>query len=289
MLKNIIVATVDWCWRKPIPVLAIFLALTVGLGHYAIRHLQLDTDQAHLISPNIPYRVAERSFDQAFPQTTDSLVAVIDAPTSGEAEKAVTALRDKLAPQSNVFRMVRRPPEETFFRQHGLLFLSTDDLTNLSDQLGAAQPIIGTLHKDPSLRGFLSVIDLALQAAQHGQDDTAIKPLIDKLDKPAAAIAEGHPAAPVNWSSLMGSLGEHDQAERVLITQPRLHFEDLVAGGNATDAIRQAATELGITPEHGMRVRITGAVALADANFATVTQGAALNGEIGRASCRERV
>jgi hopanoid biosynthesis associated RND transporter like protein HpnN len=280
MLKTIIVATVDWCWRKPVPVLIAFLLLTGGLGYYAVTHMQLDTDQAHLISPNIPYRVAERGFDKAFPQSTDSLVAVIDAPTSGEAETAVNALRDKLAPQANLFRMVRRPPEETFFRQHGLLFLSTDELTTLSDQLGAAQPMIGTLHQDPSLRGFLSVIDLALQAAQHGQDTAAIKPLIDQLDKPAAAIAEGRPASPVNWSSLMGAVGEHDQAERVLITQPRLHFEDLVAGENATEAIRQAATELGITPERGMRVRVTGAVALADANFATVTQGAALNGAL---------
>ena len=280
MLKNIIVATVDWCWRNAVTVLAIFLVLTGGLGYYAVTHMSLDTDQAHLISPNIPYRVAERAFDKAFPQSTDSLVAVIDAPTSGEAEQAVTALRDRLAPQSNVFRMVRRPPEETYFRAHGLLFLSTDDLTTLSDQLTAAQPMIGTLHQDPSLRGFLSVIDLALEAAQHGQDVAAIQPLMDQLDKPAAALAEGRPAPSVNWSSLMGTVGAHDQARRVLITQPKLNFGALVAGEDATDAIRKAATELGITPEHGMQVRVTGAVALADANFATVTQGAALNGAL---------
>ena len=280
-MKKIIVATVDWCWTHSKLVAAIFLALTVGLGGYAVRHMQLDTDQAHLISPNIPYRVAERNFDTAFPQTTDSLVAVIDAPTSGEAEQAVNQLRDKLAPRSDVFRRVVRPPEETYFRQHGLLFLSTDDLTALSDKLSAAQPMIGTLHQDPSLRGFLNVIALAMQGIQHGQgDEESLKPLLDQLDKPAAALAEGHPAAPVNWSSLLGTLGEHDQAERVLLTQPKLNFGELVAGGDATDAIRKAATELGITPEHGMRVRITGAVALADANFASVTQGAALNGAL---------
>ena len=59
------------------------------------------------------YRVAERIYDKAFPQSTDSLVAVIDAPSSAEAEQAVEQLKDKLAPQTNVFRMVRRPPEET--------------------------------------------------------------------------------------------------------------------------------------------------------------------------------
>jgi len=278
-MKKIIVATVDWCWMHSKLVAAAFLVLTLGLGGFAVRHMQLDTDQAHLISADIPYRVAERNFDQAFPQTTDSLVAVIDAPTSDQAEKAVNALRDKLAPQSDVFRLVRRPPEETYFRDHGLLFLSVDDLTALSDQLSQAQPMIGTLHQDPSLRGFLSVINLALQGMQHGQGgEASLKPLLDQLDKPASAIAAGRPAAPVNWSSLLGTVGEHDQAERVLLTQPKLNFGQLVAGDAATAAIRKAALDLGLTPDHGVRVRITGAVALADANFASVTQGAALNG-----------
>ena len=280
-MKKLIVATVDWCWSHSKLVVAVFLALTLGLGGYAVRHMQLDTDQAHLISPNIPYRLAERNFDKAFPQTTDSLVAVIDAPTSGEAEQAVAALRDKLAPQTDLFRLVRRPPEETYFRDHGLLFLSTDDLTALSDHLSQAQPMIGTLHQDPSLRGFLNVIALAMQGVQHGQADAgSLAPLLDQLDKPAAAIAQGRPAAPVNWSSMLGAVGEHDTAQRVLFTQPRLRFDALVAGAGPTDAIRKAAAELGIAAEHGMQLRITGAVALADANFASVTQGAALNGSL---------
>lgn len=274
-MKKLIVGTVDWCWSHSKLVAAIFLVLTLGLGGYAVRHMQLDTDQSHLISPDIPYRIAERNFDKAFPQSTDSLVAVIDAPTSAEAEREVNALRDKLAPRTDVFRLVRRPPEETYFREHGLLFLSIDDLTALSDQLSQAQPMIGTLHQDPSLRGFLNVINLAMQGLQHGQGDEAgLKPLLDNLDKPAAALAEGRPDAPVNWSSLLGAVGEHDQARRVLFTQPKLNFGQLVAGGDATDAIRKAAAELGI------KVRITGAVALADANFASVTEGAALNGSL---------
>ncbi|HMA50101.1 MAG TPA: MMPL family transporter, partial [Magnetospirillaceae bacterium] len=280
-MKKLIVGTVDWCWSHSKLVAAIFLVLTLGLGGYAVKHMQLDTDQSHLISPDIPYRVAERNFDKAFPQTTDSLVVVIDAPTSGEAEQAVNALHDKLAPRSDVFRLVRRPPEDTYFRDHGLLFLSTDDLTALSDQLSQAQPMIGTLHQDPSLRGFLDVIKLALQGIEHGQgDEASLKPLLDRLDQPAAALAAGRPAAPVNWSSLLGAVGEHDQAQRVLFTQPKLNFGQLVAGGDATDAIRKAAAELNLTEDHGVSVRITGAVALADANFASVTQGAALNGSL---------
>ena len=51
-------------------------------------------------------------------------------------------------------------------------------------------------------------------------------------------------------------------------------------GGQATRAIRATIEKLGLTPENGVRVRLTGSVALADEEFATVADGAALNGVV---------
>jgi hopanoid biosynthesis associated RND transporter like protein HpnN len=60
--------------------------------------------------------------------------------------------------------------------------------------------------------------------------------------------------------------------------QPVLDFDDLKPGGKATAAIRAAISRLGLTTEAGIRVRLTGSVALSDEEFATVADGAALNG-----------
>jgi hypothetical protein len=273
-MTKILTAIVDWCWRHCKLVAGIALILTVLLAAFAATHLELDTDESKMLSSDLPFRKAEKAFDKAFPDGNDLLVAVIDAPTSGAAEDAVNRLSERLAPRTDLFKSIRRPPEEVFFRKHGLLFLSPDALTDLSDRLIQAQPMLGALSRDPSLRGMLGAIDMALEGVAHGQtslDDLA--PMLTKLEEPVTAIANGGTAAALSWQSLFGEAAEHDQPRRFLLTQPILRYDDLVAGRQASEAIRQAAADLGLTAEHGVRVRLTGQVALADANFATVAAG----------------
>ncbi|HXP95157.1 MAG TPA: MMPL family transporter [Telmatospirillum sp.] len=273
-MTKFLATIVDWCWRHCKAVAFIALILTVLLAAFAATHLQLDTDESKMLSSDLPFRKAEKAFDKAFPAGTDLMVVVIDAPTSGAAEEAVNRLADRLAPRTDLFKTVRRPPEDVFFRKHGLLFLSIDALTDVSDRLIQAQPMLGALSRDPSLRGMLGSIDLALEGVARGQmglDDLA--PMLARLDEPASAIAGGGTAAPLSWQSLFGEAAAHDQPRRFLLTQPILRYDDLVAGHQASEAIRQAATDLGLTPEHGIRLRLTGQVALADANFATVAAG----------------
>lgn len=278
MLKTIITATVDYCWVHARLVVAVFVLLCGASGYYAVNHLSLDTDQSHMISADLPFRRAEQALDLAFPQNPDQLVVVIDAASSSRAEDAVNRLGAALAPQTELFRSVTRPPEELLFRAHGLLFLPADDLTTLSDRLVAAQPLIGTLAQDPSLRGFLAATSLALQGVAHGQvDGSALDPLINQIDLPAAAIAAGQKPVATSWTSLVGGLAEHDLPQRVLLTQPRLQFGDLVAGGAATEAIRKAAAALSLTEDNGYRLRLTGPVAISDSNFASVTEGTSIN------------
>jgi hopanoid biosynthesis associated RND transporter like protein HpnN len=273
MLKQPIIFTVDWCWRHAKLTAFLFLLLCGGLGYVAISRINLDTDQSHLISSTVPFRLAEQAMDAAFPQNMSLLVVVLDADTSPHAEEAVDKLEAALK-RTDLFRSVRRPPEELLFRKHGLLFLPVEELTELSDRLTAAQPLIGTLAQDPSLRGFLSAVGLGLQGIEAGQAaQDSLQPLLDQLDRPAAQIAGGNKAETVQWTTLVGGLAEHDRPQRILLTQPLLQYDSLVAGEGATAAIRAAAARLG--PD--VKVRVTGPVALSDANFASITQGTAIN------------
>lgn len=274
MPGKILTAIVEWCWRQAKLVTLVALLSTVLLGAFAATHLDLDTDENKMLSSDLPFRKAEQAFDKAFPQGTDLLVAVVDAPTTGEAEDAVNRLETRLKTKPDLFKSVRRPPEEVFFRKRGLLFLPIDQLTDLSDRLIQAQPMLGALSRDPSLRGMLGAVDMALEGIARGQmglDDLA--PLLSHLDEPASAIADGGEAAPLSWQTLFGDVASRDQPRRFLMTQPILRYDDLVAGAQPSEAIRQAARDLGLTAEHGFRVRLTGPVALSDANFSTVTAG----------------
>src|SRR5207237_1217551 len=68
------------------------------------------------------------------------------------------------------------------------------------------------------------------------------------------------------------------ELRRIILVQPVLDFASLEPGRAASDAIRAAARDLGLTPENGVRVRLTGPVPLADEEFATVADGALVNG-----------
>jgi hopanoid biosynthesis associated RND transporter like protein HpnN len=60
--------------------------------------------------------------------------------------------------------------------------------------------------------------------------------------------------------------------------KPILDFNALQPGKDATDAIRQAARDLNLAGEYGARVRLTGPVPIANEEFATVQDGAIVNG-----------
>ena len=274
MLQALVVGVVQWCWRHALSVVALSVVLTGLLGWYASGHLGLDTDESKLVSADAPFRKAEEAFDGTFPQSTNQLVVVIDAPTTELAEDAVTRLAERLAPRKDVFRSVRRPSEEMFFRQHGLLFLSPEDLTEMSDRLTAAQPMLGSVARDPSLRGLLGSVNLALEGASRGQVNlNDMTPLLTSMATTADAVATGKVVKPVSWQALFGGMADRDQPRRFLLTQPVLQYDELESGGVATELVRKAAADLGLTDANGVRVRLTGSVALSDANFATVTEG----------------
>ena len=88
----------------------------------------------------------------------------------------------------------------------------------------------------------------------------------------ASALA-GHPQ-PLSWARLLGgSAAELGGPYKFVLVQPVVDTTALQPGGAAIDAIRAAAAKLEFVKSGDARVRITGNVALADEEFASVAQG----------------
>jgi len=274
MARRLAEMIVAWCWNHARLVVALAVLITALLGVYAASHLTLDTDEAKMISSELPFRQAEQLIDLAFPQTIDRIAVVLDGPSPELAEEAVERLALALARNKGLIKKVDRPSEEMFFRKNGLLFLSLADLSEMSEKLITAQPLLGAVARDPSLRGLLASVDLILQGVEHGQASPKdIEPLIGQLDQAAARIAAGQAATPADWQALMAGGGNRDTPRRFLLVQAALDYSELEAGAEASDYIRATARDIGLTPDKGYIVRLTGQVALADANFATVAEG----------------
>src|SRR5262245_2073868 len=119
MLQKAIVTTVDYCTRFAMQVIAIMVLLAIVAGIYAARHFAIDADVNKLISQDLPWRQREAAFDKLFPPKEETILAVIDAPTSELATQATTSLVERLSGQKNLFQAIMEAGGGPFFQKNG--------------------------------------------------------------------------------------------------------------------------------------------------------------------------
>ncbi len=255
------------------------VALAAAAGFYSHKNFAINTDIATLISPDLDWRQREIAFEKAFPGRNDTILAVVEAPTPELARSAAAALESKLLPQTDKFISIRRPDAGPFFDTHGLLFLPTPEVAQQTGQLASAAPLFDILMDDPSIRGLTGVLEFGLAGVQRGQysRDALTRPL-NLVAETVEKVVANQPVA-FSWRELANNepLTAADRRALILI-RPVLDFQALEPGGAATDAIRKAAQDLNLAGDYSARVRLTGPVPIANEEFATVQEGAVVNG-----------
>jgi hopanoid biosynthesis associated RND transporter like protein HpnN len=274
-LANLLAGLTRACARHALPVVLLGLLLAAGGAVASARYLGVTTDTDKLFSNSLPWKQHQAELDHAFPQFADLLVVVIDAAIPEEAEATATALARTLSADTQHFTFVRRPDASPFFDKNGLLFLDKPELETLLNQTIDAQPFIGQLVADPSARGLFSALSLVAMGVEHGQADLgSFGTALDGFHTTLAQALQGD-AQPLSWQKLLGG-GLSDKAGpyHFVLAQARLDYGALQPGGAATAAIRAAAAQLPFVTSGQAHVRITGSVALADEEFASVAEGA---------------
>ena len=258
--------------------LLLCLAVVGALGFVAATRLGMDTNLEDLLSASEPWRQQQMAFDHAFPQFGEDVVAVVDAAGSDAAEDGAAALAARLAKRTDLFSSVVRPDANPYFLNEGLLFLEPDELSALTAQVIQAQAFIGSLAADPSLRGLFGTLNLALEGVSRGEAK------FSQLDKPLAAIADtvdtvlaGKPR-PLGWSDLLtGRKPRPEELQRFILLKIRDDAGKPVPGEDAVAAVHDAARQLGLTADNGIRVRVTGEAAIEADEMATLASGAGVS------------
>jgi hypothetical protein len=117
------------------------------------------------------------------------------------------------------------------------------------------------------------MISMMLQGVERGETD--LKQLESPFNIIAATIeanlaGQDKPLAWQTMSSVQKPLPR--DLRKLILTKPILDFTALQPGEAASAAIRAAANNLQLTPDHGVRVRLTGPIALNDEEFASVSE-----------------
>jgi hopanoid biosynthesis associated RND transporter like protein HpnN len=273
-LSRLLAALVGFSQRNAIAVLLAALLLGALSAWLGATRLGISTDTSALFAPSLPWRQHEIALNRAFPQSNDLLVAVIDATIPEEADQTAADLAAALAADTTHFVAVRRPDASPYFERNGMLFLDTKALGEVLDRTIDAQPFLGQLVADPSARGLFAALNLLALGAERGAGQLGgFAASLRAFDTALAAAAAGHPA-PLSWESLLGGAAVSQAGPyRFVLAQVRPDYGALQPGGAATAALRAAAAGLEFVRAGTAHVRVTGDVALADEEFATVAQG----------------
>ena len=278
------------CWTAGVCrlawlVVAASVVATIGAGVFLAENVRINTDTEDMLSPDLGFRRNSEALSQAFPQFSDNLVVVVDGVTPDIADDAARALAARLLQRPKLFGRVDDPAGSDFFRRNGFLYLDLEDLYGLSDRLAEAQPFLGTLWRDPSLVGLFKMLNLAIDEAlkEKAGQPIEIAGVMDAITDVAKAQQAGT-FAQLSWQALMsGDAAEADKAtanRRILVIQPALDFASLSPAADAMDGVREAAIGLGLTPENGVRVRLTGSAALSHEELKSVEKGMGLAGAV---------
>ncbi len=273
-----IVAIVGACSRFRWTVLALALLVTLASGYYTATHFAITTNTNNFISEKLQWRQNLIALDKAFPQRDDQIVVVIDGATPELAEAAAQTLTDRLKLRPDLYQSVVRPDGGSYFNQNALLFQPVADLKLTVKELSHARPFLMALASDPSLRGIVTAVSYINQGV-HAQAGT-----LDDFDRPMALVGDAFDGVlagqPVffSWRGLMsGQPPDPRELRRFIEIKPVLDYAALMPGERASDFIRGTARDLGISPESGVTIRLTGLVPMADEEFGNIADGAGRN------------
>lgn len=262
--------------NRPRITLLFALAIT-GLAFWlTATHLKLDTDPARMLDPELPFVTAQREYSEAFPMFRKLLVVVVEAESAARAEDAALAFAADMSPHADDINYLVHAGHEAWFARQGLLYLSIDALWDMDQRLAAAAPFLGSVAADPSLRGLFATLS---QGLSNSIDDAAANQLASLLQRiTTSAEAELNGSSPlVLWrDELVVRPGSSDgPAREFLLIQPKLDYSRINAAGALLGHARaiQHRIEAGFP---GVRIGLTGPVALDDEELGSVSKSAGL-------------
>ena len=261
-----------WTLGNPITVLSMVVLLSILALQYTASHLSINTDTTELIAPDAPFQQNRRNYEKAFSQDMHTLLLVVESDTPELTKSATKRLLRLLSANKDHFNSAYIPNDNEFFRQNGLLYLDTDELQTLSNNLSLAQPFIGRIAQEPNLTGFFSIFEDALTST----DKTQVVPidltsLIDKVSLALHKTINGENAL-LSWESLISDKKTHSN-NGFIIVAPKFDFSQIRPAETAIESIRKAVAQIQDPNLPAVKVWITGEVGLEDDELSGMSTG----------------
>ncbi len=274
-LANILVNITNISRKNPMRVVLGYVFFLIIVLFFTLGNFRVNTDTTEIINVNLPWRQDKIHYENLFPQFANNFLVVIDSPIPFQSNQAAIDLKELLLTSTKNILSVKVAGAEDFFKRNAWLFLTVEQLELLSDQLIQAQPFLATLASDNSLRGITDIISFLVLAIKNQRisvgDSGKMAGFVNQLFKSYLD------KKPLNLNNIITLPSGFNPYRQVVQIKPSLDFNSLIPGEKAAEEIRQIFSSLSNKfPE--VTFRLTGSVALADDEFATVADS---NGKAG--------
>lgn len=281
---------ISWCERQimrcPWTLLLLSLILCGATLPYTIKNLEINTNTAEMLSPDLPFQQNQAHLNQAFPQDADTIIFVVDAATPEETSLAAGKLAEQLGQAKDRFESVYIPTDNAFFKQQALLYLDQTDLDKLAKKLTDAQPFIGHLAQNYHLEGLFGIIDQALNRHDNSLPMN-LNPILIAIDDTLKNQLNGQ-SHHLSWQNILAEnkpntddykdAGAQTKFNRtIVIAKPKMHFNEMLPADVALSAAREISRAI-MAENPSLSIRITGETALEHEELESVSKGAAFSG-----------
>lgn len=274
-ITNLVYHWSNWLLYSPVLLLLSAVVLAFFAVEYTGNHLTVNTDTAELIAPDAPFQQNRRKFEQQFGQEVHTLLLVVESSSPELTKAAAQRLGRELRADTEHFPKVYRPDENAFFHRNGLLYLDTGKLQDFSVTLAQAQPFIGRISQDPSLNGFFSIFEDALNAETKTEEvPIDLISLIDKVSNSLHKTLNGETDL-LSWQKLIAEnkISEEQSDKAFIFVTPKFDYSQILPVEPAINAIRQAVNKIQDPNLPAVKVWITGEVGLEHDEMAGMSEG----------------
>lgn len=264
--------------RCPWTLLLLSLLLCGGTLYYTLKNLEINTNTAEMLSPDLPFQQNQAHFNQAFPEDATTIIFVVEADTPEESSQTAVKLSEQLNLADDRFDSAYIPTDNAFFRQQALLYLDRKDLDKFAKKLTDAQPFIGHLAQNYHLEGLFGIIGQALNRHDNALP-MDLNPILFAIDEVLKNQLNGQ-SHYLSWQNILSENKPDEQKtfnRTIVIAKPKMHFNEMLPADVALSAARDISRAI-MAENPSVNIRMTGETALEHEELESVTKGATLSG-----------
>lgn len=261
-------------FRHALWVLLFFVVLSTASCYFTWTHIGINTNTDDMLSTDLPYRQIRKDYFKSFPYHNDMILLVIDAKSNKPLQIASRQLADSLRQHSSMFNTVFVAGADNYFYLHRMLYLDETKFIRFSRDLLSNSTLLAKLQQRTSASVLLN--ELANPTDNQTPPHNSI--LTNIIQQTIQVVEQQRSDSPVivDWNNVLtGSQtpSTNNPAQQLIILEPTEKYRDVLTVGEAFSLIRQTASKLNISPKNDMQLRITGSLAMAEAELFSVSQG----------------